>query len=191
VEQNLGTWICACLSALVSTAIGSLWLLSLAHSARWGGLPRERRSWILASQCAGERFLALVRVGTPPDLAWVSACELLARDTVSLSLAWGNSLWEESKVKFKGRPEEMIAGVAVSIKKSIQVSLMEGRPCTERVEASLLGLRQELKAQIERELTLLPTRALKPLFIFVAPALLGLLACGLWLAGADSLGMSS
>ena len=50
---------------------------------------------------------------------------------------------------------------------------MEGRPCLERAEAALLGLRQDMKAQVERELSLLPTRALKPLFIFVAPSLFG------------------
>ena len=34
---------------------------STVESARWAGIPENCRSWILSSQCAGERFLALVR----------------------------------------------------------------------------------------------------------------------------------
>jgi hypothetical protein len=58
---------------------------------------------------------------------------------------------------------------------------MEGRPCTERAEAALAALRQELRSAVERELGLLGTRALKPLFACVAPAVFLLLGFGLWL----------
>jgi hypothetical protein len=74
-----------------------------------------------------------------------------------------------------------------SIRKVIQVSLMEGRPCTERVESALQALRQDISAQIERELSLLATRALKPLFCCVAPALLGFLAMGLYLGWVEAM----
>ncbi len=185
VAQRKITWGIACLIALGWTGFGAFWLLLLASSARWGGLSVEHRPWVLASQCAGERFLALVRVGTPPDLAWSNTCDFLSRETPRLALAWGYSIWQQSPVLWKGT-EEVIGILALSIKKSIQVSLMEGRPCIQRVEAALLVFRQELQSRIERQLVLLPTQALKPLFVCVAPSLLGLLAVALWLASIDS-----
>lgn len=61
----------------------------------------------------------------------------------------------------------------------LQRSVMEGRPSSERVEAALTGLQQQWSARVERELTLLGTRALKPLFALIAPAMMGLLLLGL------------
>jgi hypothetical protein len=81
-----------------------------------------------------------------------------------------------------------LAELGSSLRKAIQVSLMEGRPCTERAEAALLALSQDLKAQVSRELTLLGTRALKPLFFCVAPALMGLLFTGLFLGWDQAMG---
>lgn len=65
------------------------------------------------------------------------------------------------------------------LRSHLQRSVMEGRPCTERVESALAAIRLEWGARVERELQLLATRALKPLFLLVAPALFGLLALGL------------
>ncbi|MGZ3707838.1 MAG: hypothetical protein ACXWPM_03265, partial [Bdellovibrionota bacterium] len=78
-----------------------------------------------------------------------------------------------------------LAEAGRAIRKAVQVSLMEGRPCAERVESALQALRSEIQAWVDRELALLGTRSLKPLFLCVAPALLGLMAFGLYLgAGA-------
>jgi len=191
VGQSSRLWLLGCGVALILTGIGSLWLFHMAETARWGGLAVEHRPWVLSSQCAGERFLALVRGGTPPDLAWTKACELLAQGSIGLSLAWGHSVWETPRSLFKGLAEQSIVSVGGSIRKAVQVSLMEGRPCVERVETALSALRQEIKAQIDRELSLLATRALKPLFVCVAPALFGLLVFGLWLASNEVIGESS
>ena len=196
VREHVKVWIFACCLAIILTGIGALWLLHLAEVARWGGLAVKNRSWVLSSQCAGERFLALLRTGTPPDLAWTGALELLANDCQELALAWGYSIWdsagktlqEEIFLRVQGPAEKAILGAGNSIKKSIQVSTMEGRPCIERIETVLKALRQEIKSLVERELGLLATRALKPLFICVAPSLFGLLTFGLWLAAGDVVG---
>ena len=58
---------------------------------------------------------------------------------------------------------------------------MEGRPCAERVEAALTSLAYEIKARVEAELTLLSARALKPLFVCVAPGTFLLLGSGIFL----------
>jgi hypothetical protein len=189
IELNALSWWGACGGALVLAGIGALWLFQLTDAARWGGLARSHRGWALSAECAGERFLALVRAGVPPDLSWTQALEVLVLEARDLSLAWGSSVWEEPGSVEKGRAEQIIISAGLSIKKAVQVSLLEGRPCTDRVETALLALRQNLRAQVERELSLLGTRALKPLFFCVAPALLGLLAYGLWIAAGESIGV--
>ena len=180
-------WGGACLVALATASLGALWLLKMSEAARWGGLRSQFRPWVLAAQCGGERFLALVRSGSPPDLAWSRTCELLRSEVPQLASHWGAAVWSEG-VTFRGRGEgeRILIETGTAIRKSVQISVMEGRPCAERVEGALLSLRQDFQAQVERELSLLGIRALKPLFTCVAPALLGLLGAGLWLSWAEA-----
>jgi hypothetical protein len=191
LQQRNILWLTLCFFSFLLNLLASFWLLALVENARWGGVQKQYRSWILGAQCVGERFLALVRAGTPPDLAWSAASGLLkTSETHSLLLYWGYSIWDNptdqrSDYKTLGNGEKIIVQSGISIKKAIQVSLMEGRPCLERVETALSALRHDLQSQIHQELTLLTTRALKPLFLCVAPALIGLLGCGLWLASLE------
>lgn len=186
VSDSPGIWFGACGVAMLFAGAGALWLLSLAEKARWAGLRPGARSWIFAAQCAGERFLALVRSGNPSDIAWTRACELLATEAPELAVKWGRSIWKEGSEPpdrlSRGLAEQSLIDAGDSIRKAVQLSLMEGRPCLERVEATLGALRHELHAQVERELSLLGTRALRPLFLCVAPPILGLLALGIYLS---------
>jgi hypothetical protein len=183
VSEHSYQWSLTCFISLLIASLGSAWLLSLSSNARWGGLGVTQRDWVLSAQCAGERFLALVRSGTPSDLAWTQACALLIREAPSLAQAWGSSIWSQPS----GTPAQLNASARVlietgnALKKAVQLSLMEGRPCTDRVENSLLALRQELRSQVDRELSLLGTRALKPLFVCVAPSILLLMGVGMWM----------
>ena len=179
VSDRPWVWISGCALAVLSGIIGALWLMTIAECARWGGLKTAQRSWILAAQCGGERFLSLVRSGIPGDLAWTRAAELLP---TSLAVEWGHSVWAAPPEAETNRgPARMITEVGSAVRKAVQVSLMEGRPCTERVESVLFAFREDVRAQVSRELSLVATRALKPLFFCVAPALLGLLVFGLFL----------
>jgi hypothetical protein len=187
LEKSRWFWFFCCGVALISTGIGSVWLVRMTAAARWGGLRTERRSWVLDSECAGERFLAMIRCGTPPDLAWLKACEFLSSSSKELTLVWGHSVWEIPSELPHGKCEQIIGGAGHSIKKAIQISLMEGRGCADRVETAMSSLRSGIEAQVERELSLLATRALRPLFIFVAPAILGLLGAGIWISSAGVL----
>jgi hypothetical protein len=190
IDNRVFTWLAACSIALGVAGIGAIWMIKLAENSRWGGLHSDQRSWALSAQCAGERLLALVRVGTPPDLAWVKALDLLAREAPGLAQAWGVSIWKDPCFSLTKPAERLLGEAGSAIKKAIQVSLMEGRPCSERVEATLLSLRQDMKLHVDRDLSLLPTKALKPLFICVAPALFGLLGFGLYLVAVESFGSS-
>lgn len=178
IEQRPLTWGLLCLGALAVAGTGGVWLLEMADRARWGGLAERERPWVLAAQCAGERFLALVRSGTPPDQAWIRACSLLPAE---LGRSWGYSVWKDSRRRAANPLAEILIEAGTSMRKAIQVSLMEGRPCAERIESVLQGLRRDVRSQMERELQLLGARALKPLFLCVAPALIGLLGSGLYL----------
>ncbi len=179
-------WFASCSGSLMLAGSGALWMLKMAEEARWAGLRGEARSWMLASQCAGERFLALVRSGSPADLAWVRACELLKADAPGLAARWGASVWLASGTSFHSNArcpaEGALEETGDSLRRAVQVSLMEGSPCTDRVESALAGLSGELAALVERELSLLATRSLKPLFMCVAPALFALLAIGMGLS---------
>jgi hypothetical protein len=199
IQERAIAWAGACGIAVALAGVGALWMLAMADDARWAGLPRRARPWMLAAQCAGERFLALVRSGNPTDLAWARACALLKQEAPELALRWGASVWssggasssgvEPTAIEAHRAPLPARASAARSLeelgsalRKAVQVSLMEGRPCTERVETALAALRQDLRSLTEQEQGLLGTRALKPLFVFVAPALLALLGFGLWLS---------
>jgi hypothetical protein len=185
LEPRAVAWCLACGAALALAVTGALWMLAMADRARWAGLPQQARPWILASQCAGERFLALVRSGNPADLAWARACALLKQEAPGLAARWGASVWSGGSDGSSQPPSgaaRALEEAGACLRKAVQVSLMEGRPCTERVETSLAALRQDLRTQIERELSLLGTRALKPLFLCVAPALFFLMGYGLWLS---------
>lgn len=191
VKEHPTSWLMACGVAFLLSFCGILWLLALSENARWGGLRNEERPWILSSQCAIERFLAMIHAGTPPDLAWTQACDILARDSSLLASWWGHSIWGEPLKK--SSPPVGTAGAIIqagaALRRAVQVSLMEGRPCAGHVETVIQSLRQDIRANVERELTLLGTRALKPLFLCVAPALMGLLFFGLFLSWDQTMGV--
>ena len=191
VDGARGSWWEVTGFAFALAAVGALWMVRLAEDARWGGAPRHRRHWILASACAGERFLALLRSGVPGDLAWVQAGAFLVREAPELADAWGASVWKmegtaEDAGDFRSAGVVPILRAGEAIRRAVQLTLLEGRPCLDRVETTLQALRQELKTQVDRELLLIGTRILKPLFLCVAPAVLGLLGFGLWLSWTEA-----
>src|SRR6185312_11640334 len=96
VGEHPYQWAIACGVAMGASMVGTALLLKFASAARWAGLNEECRSWVLSAQCSGERFLALVRSGTPADLSWTKAMELLQSRAPALALRWGASIWAES-----------------------------------------------------------------------------------------------
>lgn len=189
VSDHATTWTIACLGALGLAAQGGFWLARMADRARWGGLKSHQRSWQLLGPCAVEEFLALLRAGTPADLAWTQCLDHLAQDAPELARAWGHSVWSPTEkassagtfgIGAAGAAARTWADAGIDLRKAVQVSLLEGRPCQDRIETALSGLKQELSAQVDRELTLLGTRGLKPLFLCVAPSLFGLLLLGMF-----------
>jgi hypothetical protein len=165
--------------ALLLNLVGLLWLLSLCEKARWAGLPPMKRVWWPFVLCFGERVLALLRSGVPPDLAWARAMPQLARGASPLVASWGADFWAQASSCSRSSSAGLMEQWGQQVRDGLQKSLVEGRSCSERVESALSSLKQDWDARVERELGLLGSRALQPLFFCVAPAVLGLLAVGL------------
>lgn len=184
VQEEKGLWMMACLGSSILAIVGAVWLMELADQARWAGLTRDQRSWILSSQCAGERLLSVIGSGLPADIAWARAHEWLSRQCPSLSTYWGYSVWEEGlkrESSLRSPAARSLASVGQAVKGGIQMSLMEGRGCSERIESIFSSLRSEVRSHMNQEISLIPTRALQPMFVCIAPALFFLFGLAGWI----------
>lgn len=180
VEEKRLFWWSACGFALVWGGVAAAWLLRMSEQARWGGLLRAEQPWVLESLGFGERLIALLRAGQAPDVAWTGA----VRDVETRLLAnWGADVWrsdsEDPKSALSLR--DSILDLGARMRRAIQVSLLEGKPCESRLIGVVESFRIEMHSFQERELSLLPARAMKPLFLCIAPAVLGLLATAITL----------
>lgn len=172
-----GSWLLLSGFAVLLDAFAMLWMITLAESARWAGLRPDRRDWWVSAICFSERLLGSLRSGTPADLAWSKAVPHLRQQSQDLALFWGADIWSEpahANVRFE-TSERALINHGSRIRKAIQISVYEGRGCSERIEAAIESLRLELTSEVDRQLQLLPTQALKPLFFCVAPSILMLL----------------
>lgn len=192
-QEHLLAFLLLCGAALIWAILGGVWILRMTDQARWAGLSEEWRPWVAASACAGERFLSLLRSGSPPDLAWEGVRDFLSEEAPGLALRWGTSLWAQGEGDQGLAPESVAARLATageSLRASVQASILEGTPCAERAESVIAGWRKEWNLSVERALTLLPQKALIPLFVCVAPPLLLLLGGGLWFAASSAMELS-
>jgi len=187
VEGSGGAWWGVTGLAIVLGLLSGAWIWKMVEAARWGGLRKNEREWMLAALVFGERLLALLRLGRAPDRAWTEALPLLPP---ALIAAWGSDPWKadpEKPVKEAKNLRAALLSTGGVYKKSIQASLWDGQPCTERIESAVSGIRAETRAFQERELQLLPTRALKPLFLLTAPGILAILGFALFLSVASAM----
>ena len=182
LDANPWSWRVACAGAITLASLGAAWMLRLADEARWAGLAPGERPWLLAAQIGTERFLAILRSGSPADIAWNEALADLARESTELAAAWGHSAWSDRTPALRGRgaSARLLLEFGPELRRAALAAAMEGRPCAERVESALEALGRDLEARVDQELGLLASRTLKPLFLCVAPSLLGLLGFGLW-----------
>jgi hypothetical protein len=177
MEGRALSWAVAMVAALFGVSLGGFWVLALAENARWGGLSRDRRAWPLECMIAGERMISLLKTGNPPDIAWSRACEDSILREPRLREVFSSSVWSpDARGEASASPVSLFYDWAQSIRAGVKASVIEGRPCQDRVEHLLASFRSSWRDQVERELGLVATRALKPLFICVAPSVLFLFA---------------
>jgi len=184
LAENTGLWFACVAGALTYSSLGSVWLWKMADDARWAGLPHAKRDWPLIARCTYERLIAKVRSGTPPDLAWKElATELYADSPALVRLFHIAGAREKGALRgdVEGNPLIAIAESGRQIQRTLRASMIEGKPCIDRLEAAAAELSSRMRACAAKELSSLGVRALKPLFICVAPSLLGLIAAGIGL----------
>jgi hypothetical protein len=189
VREAGGAFVLLALFSFLLSSLAFISILTLAERARYGNLRPENREWWSLIHSTMERILALIASGSPPDLAWRKALEELYRCDPSLAHAWGTQVWEpfgELPLPAEGDCARLILGLGVEMRRSIQTSLIEGRGCLDRLESIHSACLTELRMTVKRELELLPNRCLKPLFLFVLPGVVLLLAGGLWISMKDS-----
>jgi hypothetical protein len=187
VAASGGAWWGITAMAVALGLLSGVWIWKMVEAARWGGLGKNEQDWMLAVLVFGERLLALLRLGRAPDRAWTEALSLLPPALVA---AWGSDPWKtvDAKPGEARNLREALLRIGGAYKKSVQASLWDGQPCVERIESAVAGIRAETRAYQERELQLLPTRALKPLFLLTAPGILAILGFALFLSIASVVG---
>ncbi len=172
--QGLSEWLWGVALASIWGLLALAWMGSQIQRAQFGGLCFEERDWIVRAPVAGERLLSALRAGLTPDLAWIRATELFP--------GWRRELFQGFETHSQKQSLRVsILQVGQELNASIQWAQWEGRPCQDQIEAQLRALRGEIEQALEKESQLLASRALLPLFVFVAPAVLGLLGGSLWL----------
>ncbi len=185
LDEKRSFWFVLSFFACVWGGLAAFWMLALSESARWGGLKKTEQPWVLEASGFGERLLATLKSGMAPDLAWSESIQAVSSGLVCL---WGADIWQESRALeplLQSGPStfrESIATLGERLRRAIQVSLMEGSPSEERLVSVMESFKTEMNSFQERELSLLPARAMKPLFLCVAPAVLSLLITALVLS---------
>lgn len=170
------------IAALSMSGAGALWIISLGTRARWGGLTSHKRHWPFFALISGEKLLASIKSGISPDQAWLTTLQSLARDAPDLAEDWGFGLWNDTEpltapanTNQSNKLGALIQDAGTQLRRTIQSSMLEGRPSLEALETTLMSIRSDISLCIDQELSLLGGRTLKPLFVCVAPAMLGLL----------------
>jgi hypothetical protein len=178
IQERAELWCGLTSIALLLAGLGVAWILNLCDTAAWAGLSGMHRSLWAESFLGVERILAKIHSGQPADIAWKNA--VLSSPTL-LQETWGPMLWVPQPERDLGsaRTLQRIYLFGIHLKKSIQQSVMEGHGLQLRIEAAAETLRQELTNHLNRELEALPAKTLKPLFLCIAPACLGILVAGI------------
>lgn len=178
IQNEVGAFFSLILFALFLNALSFIWMLSLAEKARFANLPSEKRKWMVSVDATIDRIIALISTGLPPDLAWKRALEELSFLDQKLAHAWGLLVWDTEFQKPNlslNDAERLMISTGIEVKRSIQTSLVEGRPCLDRIESVQRSFQLDLKMHISKELNLLPNRCLTPLFTLVLPSFFVLL----------------
>lgn len=186
LKAHFWTWILMTVICFLWSGLGALWIIKLADQARWSGLSQELRGSLLDAQVTVEGFTAQVKSGLPADIAWARAVQGFSARYTPLASGWSANIFStqirDKKIfpSKEGLAQRRILELGFAIQKAIQLSLMEGRPCNERIELLSDAFRTEWKGNVDRALAQLPNQALKPLFLCIAPAAFLLLGGALY-----------
>lgn len=178
VREEASTFLMLSLIAFLWSSIAFVWMMSMSDRARFGNMRAEGRKWWVSVNSTLERILALISTGLPADLAWRQAMEELSLVDYALVKEWKLQVWDPdfslSSLR-ENECERLILNVGIEVRRSIQSSLIEGRPCMDRIESIQKSFLLDLRSKVSKELNLLPQRCMKPLFLCVLPSVFLLL----------------
>lgn len=146
--------------------IGFLWIVSLCEKSMWCGLSYSERSYIMEVLVFFEMVISKINSGFCADQSWVEVLEIYKNHLPKFVVFTMSGCHESLKIK------TLIQSLFKDAKSSIYYNLMEGKPCVETLVFFAKNFKSEYRALISHQLELLPIRALKPLFICVAPAII-------------------
>ena len=177
LESRIWTWRAAGAAACVWAMLGFRFLSHAAQRAARGGTAKGSLIDVSSKLLWPETLLGEIACGLPPDLAWQTA--LRASGVVGEAAHF----WTEGGLPAArtGGLERLSLAALEEARRVCWFSLLEGKPCFDRIENLGEELRKDHFAAVRREIEVLQTRALLPLFVFFAPALAGLLAAALFI----------
>lgn len=179
LSASTPAWIAVTLLAWGLAAAAGVWMERIGESARWAGLPRAERAWAGLAPCAGERFLAWLRAGLAPEGAWRETLVWLAGRAPDLHALWSSGT---ARGTAGGRARSEIEALGRKLEQVASDARREGRGCGERIEAALDGFGEAWECEAAAQLARAPLRALRPMYVLVAPALFAQLGGALALA---------
>jgi hypothetical protein len=118
-----------------------------------------------------------------------------------LTQIWGTSLWMDfesaaaenthdrnpAQLNLEGEGlKHALEQLGAEIRYTLQWSLRQGAPCLDRLQSVQSRFEVAIRSSVEIEVGKLSTQALRPLFMWVAPASLGLIGAGLWIGFTNS-----
>jgi hypothetical protein len=181
LRTDVFAWRLGGMALLVLAMIGAAWTLGIAEKTRWGGLSGKWQALSLHLPLEMEKLLSQIQTGQAPERAWNEFERGLLLDYPELVEVWHQESSLSGSIRnsrFQKTPEIFLK-IGSQVRSAIELSIFEGRPCLERIQSVNDGLLTELRARIQKEVELIPSRTLKPLFLCLAPALLGILAWAL------------
>lgn len=173
--QHLEAFLIAVGFSLFLILISMFWLIYMIESSQFGGIEESKKKWFPTILVFFERLSALISVGTPPDIAWKKVLEEIAQSTPDLAQVWGFSIWGSAEVDRNTSGPELelfLKSTGTETRRMIQAALSDGRPVLERLHDQQKAFLVEYRLKMSRELSQLPQRCLKPLFLCLAPAVL-------------------
>ena len=177
-ENNLGIWIGATAIALLLAGYSFLWIEGLILRTIWNGSQKRTEGKWFSYFLFPLRLQGAIQMGTALDEAWgVSVRSLTENGTGKMPPALA-SLWAKGDgAEPTDWPLEW--KLLAELRTALQHALYQGTPVSERILVWAAQARIQFEAELQARLETLPHRCLQPLYLCVAPAVVGLLVTGL------------
>ncbi len=189
ISADSALWFCVVLFSMSWSVLGAYFLsreIDLIFSV---GLNASQKDWPIWLMAGAEKLMSQIKAGEPADRGWNQTLETLAQHSSLLADFWGPFRFETRHSyetdEFKSLPF-WVSDFREQLLISIRASLFDGRPCLDRIGASIQAFQINWSSELKKGLSTLPTRAIKPLFLFVLPSVLSLLVVAMALVMKES-----